>query len=168
MKIDGTNTGSVCAMLNTQAAERVKEASEKNVPESDGEKKRDKYVQGEADKPIGLYSIEQDEDGGRAVRYDAPEKSEKADEPEKNDEQKKTEDEKSDKSEKSEKCTADTDKVDREIKRLREKEKALAQRLRGTSDEEKARELERELAKVKNELTVKDNDSYRRSHTVFS
>ena len=35
-------------------------------------------------------------------------------------------------------------------------------------DEMKARELEKELAQVERELSRKDNDTYRRQHTVFS
>ena len=73
----------------------------------------------------------------------------------------------SDKSDKTpEKCTGNTDKVDREIKQLKEEKRKLEQELRTTLDTQKARELTRKLAKVEQELQQKDNDSYRRQNTV--
>lgn len=68
-----------------------------------------------------------------------------------------------------ESCTANTDKVDREIKKLKEKKQELEQQIRSASgDEEKTRELEKKLAQVEQELKRKDNDTYRRQNTVFS
>lgn len=68
-----------------------------------------------------------------------------------------------------EKCVGNTDRVDREIRKLKEKKQQLMQQIRMASgDEEKVRELEKKLAQVESELSQKDNDSYRRQHTVFS
>ena len=61
---------------------------------------------------------------------------------------------------------ADGDKVDREIKQLKEEKRKLEQELRTTLDTQKARELTRKLAQVEQELQQKDNDSYRRQNTV--
>lgn len=69
---------------------------------------------------------------------------------------------------KTEKCTANTDKVDREIEKLKKKKKELESQLRTEEDEGKRRSLEGELAQVERELRQKDNDGYRRQHTVFS
>ncbi len=69
---------------------------------------------------------------------------------------------------KSEKCTCNTDKVDREIERLKKKQKQLEQQINNTADPKKAEALEKELAQVEHELSQKDNDSYRRQHAVFS
>lgn len=67
-----------------------------------------------------------------------------------------------------EKCTGSTDKADREIEKLKEKKKQLEQRIHAASgDERKTAELRRELAQVESELSRKDNDTYRRQHTVF-
>lgn len=67
----------------------------------------------------------------------------------------------------SEKCTADTDKADREIEALKKKRTELEKQLISCSDERKEAELERKLANAENELRMKDNNSYRRSKTVF-
>lgn len=69
---------------------------------------------------------------------------------------------------KSESCRANTDKVDREIEKLKQKEAELEKKLTMEKDESKKKELEKELSNVKRELQQKDNDAYRRSHTVFS
>ena len=69
---------------------------------------------------------------------------------------------------KTEKCTGNTDKVDREIEKLKKRKKELESQLRTEEDEGKRRSLEGELAQVERELSQKDNDGYRRQHTVFS
>lgn len=69
---------------------------------------------------------------------------------------------------KTEKCTANTDKVDREIEKLKKKKKELEQKAAAETDPEKAERLKSQLAQVERELKQKDNDGYRRSHTVFT
>lgn len=69
---------------------------------------------------------------------------------------------------KPESCTANTDKVDREIERLKKKLAELEQQLNTETDERKIKQLESELAQVQNELRQKDNDTYRRQHTQFT
>ena len=44
----------------------------------------------------------------------------------------------------------------------------LKSQINTCEDPEKAEKLKKELALVENELRQKDNDGYRRSHTVFS
>ncbi len=71
----------------------------------------------------------------------------------------------------AEKCEGNTDKVEREIKKLKEKKQQLEAQIQSASasgDEKKIRELEKKLAQVEQELRQKDNDTYRRRHTVFS
>ncbi|MDE6815898.1 MAG: hypothetical protein K2P71_07705, partial [Lachnospiraceae bacterium] len=66
-------------------------------------------------------------------------------------------------------CVANTDRVDRDIRQLKKKRQELEQKIRSASgDERKIRELEKKLAQVEQELRRKDNDTYRRQHTVFS
>ncbi len=85
----------------------------------------------------------QDENGNRKVFFDDPKKSE-------------------------EKCVGNTDKVDREIQKLKEKQQQLEQQIRSaTNDEQKVRELEKKLAQVEGELRQKDNDTYRRQNSEF-
>ena len=69
---------------------------------------------------------------------------------------------------KTEKCTGNTDKVDREIEKLKKRKKELESQLRTVEDEGKRKSLESQLAQVERELRQKDNDGYRRQHTVFS
>ena len=69
---------------------------------------------------------------------------------------------------KAERCTANTDQVDREIERLKKRKETLEQRISAQTDDAKIKELERKLAQVERELAQKNNDAYRRQHTVFS
>ncbi len=95
------------------------------------------------EKPSGLYQLGQDENGNRKVFFDDPKKSE-------------------------EKCVGNTDKVDREIEKLKEKQQQLEQQIQtAAGDEEKVRELEKKLAQVEAELRQKDNDTYRRQNSEF-
>ncbi len=98
---------------------------------------RDKYVPSEKDEPIGIYCVSHDENGNPRI------------------------------SSYSDTVTANTNKVDREIKNLREKQKALIQKLR-TADEDTSSELKRELEQVNAELAQKDNDNYRKKNTSFT
>ena len=112
----------------------------------------DEYVPEEKQKPSGRYWLGRDEDGRPKVCFDDPERADGMpfDAP------------------KAERCTANTDQVDREIQRLRQRKETLEQQINSQTDEAKLRELERKLAQVERELTLKDNDTYRRQHTVFS
>ncbi len=106
---------------------------------------RDEYISSEqsAGRASGLYGLGQDENGDPKVMYDDPEKAEK--------------------------CTTDTDRVDREIEKLKEEKKQLEQQLRAVTGEEgKTREIERKLAQIESELSQKDNDAYRRQKALIS
>ncbi len=145
------------SQYTTDHAERLKAEQEKAKETEKGhndEKAPDKipdlqdeYISSEKSgtKASGLYRLGQDEDGRRKIFFDdTPEKP-------------------------AEKCTGNTDKVDREIKKLKEKKKELEQQIRSASgDEKKVRELENKLAQTESELRQKDNDTYRRQHSTFS
>ena len=119
---------------------------------------KDEYISSERSgrKPSGLYRLGQDENGSPKVLYDDPKKpvgADKGGSPERAEEE----------------CTGNTDQVDREIEKLKEKKQQLEQQIKMASgDEEKVRELEDQLAQVENELSRKDNDTYRRQHSVFT
>ena len=67
------------------------------------------------------------------------------------------------------KCIGNTDRVDQEIRKLKEQKKQLQQQIKSAAgDEEKVRQLQAELAQVENELSQKDNDTYRKQNTVFT
>ena len=131
---------------------------------------RDEYISSEksGQKPTGLYRVGQDENGNRKIFFDDP-KAGRADG--KDGRLGKGEDGKGPKvsgdsqGEPEEKCVANTDKVDREIKKLKEKKQQLEQQIQAAfGDEKKIRELEKKLAQVENQLSRKDNDTYRRQN----
>ena len=106
--------------------------------------------------PIGAVIVK----NGKIIARGHNQKEEKADAP--------ANDRKTDSGKKPETCTANSDKVDREIERLKKKLAELEQQLNTETDERKIKQLESELAQVQNELRQKDNDAYRRQHTQFT
>lgn len=112
---------------------------------------RDEFVPSEEKEPIGLYSVAPDENGEPRISFDRTDNksNDNKDEPE------------------EDTVTANTDSVDREIKDLRNKAQMLGQKLR-SADDETAGEIRRELEQVNAELAQKDNDEYRRQHTIFT
>ena len=159
-----------------QRAEKVKEA-EKAAEEKNAGKlsePRDEYISSEksGQKPTGLYRVGQDENGNRKIFFDDPKAGHVK---EQDDRSEKSEDGKAPKvggdsqGKPAEKCVTNTDKVDREIKKLKEKKQQLEQQIQSASgDEKKIRELEKKLAQVENELSQKDNDTYRRQNASVS
>lgn len=126
---------------------------------------KDEYIPSENDEPIGLYRVSEDEDGNPKIDFDQkPEpSSQKADDgksPEKAENKPSPKD-------KSESCTCNTDKVDSELRRLREKREQLEQKLR-TAEGENAERLEKQLKSIESELALKDNDNYRRQQAEFN
>lgn len=123
------------------------------------------YISSEksGEKPNGLYRVGEDENGNRKIFFEDPNKSGNADRKQ----QPKVNADKPEQSE--EKCVGNSDKVEREIRKLKEKKQQLEQQIRTASgDEKKVKELEKKLAQVENELSQKDNDTYRRQNTTFS
>lgn len=147
----------------------VKEPREVQRPEEEAEERpqksvRDEYISEEKQDPTGRYWLRKDENNKPKIYFDdpkreadGPEESKKADAPEKKVSE-----------EKGKTCTANTDKVDREIEKLKKKKAELEQQLNSEKDERKIGELEKELAQVERELRQKDNDTYRRQHTQFT
>ena len=159
-----------------QRAEKAKEA-EKAAEEKNAGKlsePRDEYISSEksGQKPTGLYRVGQDENGKRKLFFDDPKAGHAYG---KDDRSRESEDGKApkaggDSQEKpAEKCVTNTDKVDREIKKLKEKKQQLEQQIQSAfGDEKEIRELEKKLAQVENELSQKDNDTYRRQNASVS
>ncbi len=120
---------------------------------------QDEYISSEksGNQPTGLYRAGRDENGNPKIFFDDP----KAGHAPKagGDSQGKP----------AEKCVTNTDRVDREIKKLKEEKQQLKQQIQSASgDEKKIRELEKKLAQVENELVQKDNDTYRRQNASVS
>lgn len=121
----------------------------------------DEYVPEEKPEPSGRYWLGRDEDGQPKLYFDDPELP--ADATQKPD----SAQEKSPGG-KAERCTGSTDRVDREIERLKQKKEELERQISAQTDDTKVKALEQKLAQVERELSQKDNDAYRRRHTVFS
>ena len=157
-------------------AEKAKEAEEAAEGKNSGKlpKPRDEYISSEksGQKPTGLYRVGQDGNGSRKIFFDDP----KADHTNRKDNpSREGEDGKEPKvsgdcqGKPAEKCVTNTDQVDREIEKLKEKKQQLEQQIQSASgDEKKIRELEKKLAQVENELSQKDNDTYRRQNASVS
>ena len=108
----------------------------------------DEYVPEEKPEPSGRYRLGKDEDGKPKIDFDGPEKSG------------------SDKDGQS--CTCNTDKVDREIEKLKKQKQELEQQINRETDESKMEDLKAKLAQIEKELSQKDNDTYRRQHAVYT
>lgn len=151
-----------------EKAKEVKKESDDAKTSNRTLDRQDEYVKGgEEDKKLnGLYRLGTDENGRRKIVYDDPKKSAGADKAvEKG--QPKADPDRPENSE--EKCIGNTDQVEREIRKLKERKEQLEQQIQSArSDEEKVRELEKKLAQVENELRQKDNDTYRRQNASFT
>ena len=123
----------------------------------------DEYVPEEKPEPTGRYRLGKDEDGKPKIYFDAPDASDASDGdkgaegPEKSG---------SDKDGQS--CTCNTDKVDREIEKLKKQKQELEQQINRETDESKIEDLKAKLAQIEKELSQKDNDTYRRQHAVYT
>lgn len=174
MKIGSNSSIDIMKQANLQKVQRAAQNALKRQEEFPDEKsnrsaKRDEYIPSEKDEPIGLYNMEYDENGSPGIKFDSPESkpADKPDKPNKSEDKPEGPEEPEKESSKSEKCVCDTGKVDRELKKLREKAERLEQQLRSASGEE-AEKLQKQLAAAQSELAQKDNDTYRKSHAEFS
>lgn len=122
----------------------------------------DEYVEGKGRQPSpGLYEVKEDGEGGYQVSFqpyseDGEEAAPAAsgrDVPE------------------GSKTTVNTDKVDAEIRKLKEKRESLEQQLsqaQDSGDGQKAEALKRKLASADAEVSAKDNDAYRKQHAIIT
>ncbi|WP_204789207.1 hypothetical protein [Oscillibacter sp. CU971] len=163
-----------------QGAERTAKTRPASQPASKAPLRpvKDEYVPEEKQASYGRYWLGKDEDGSPKIYFDDPEAAEdapvspeapKAEYPD--GEKEPMSPEKAgppDKGGREEKCVSNTDAVDREIRKLKEKKEKLEAKLDRETDETKRGDLERQLAQVDSELSQKDNDAYRRQHTKFT
>lgn len=149
---------SPASSASTVSAAGIKEPQAVPRPESTNQERpvkpvMDEYVPEEKSEPSGRYWPGKDEDGKPKIYFDDPEQDRKASGSE------------------AERCTCSTDKVDREIEKLKKEQEKLERQLSSAAnhaDNEKIRELERKLAQIEGQLRQKDNDTYRRQHAEFS
>ncbi len=134
----------------------VKELKEKNVVEI-----KDIYTSNKENskEPTGLYKLVE-KDGVKKIEYDKIDKVNKTEEKAKTDNKEKTE--------KANVYHVNTDKVDREIEKIKNKKKELINqisRLSASDDIERTQKLKAELARIESELSMKDNDAYRKANS---
>ena len=177
MPISGVNNGAVQPLTT---AEKVLGASRVQKPEEESQGRQpkpvmDEYVPEEPREPSGRYWVGKDEDGQPKIYFDdrsraedaakQPEGTPEAEEPDPAGQGAKGPEGKKDKGETWE---CNTDKVDREIEKLKKQQQELEQRLNTETDAAKIKALERQLAQVEQELKQKDNDTYRRQNAVYT
>lgn len=172
MEINGSYHSRKIDYVSQPKEERPQERTQ---PEQEGiPAPKDEYISSEKAgvRPSGLYRLGQDGSGNPKIVYEDPKKEDlKEGNPKKaapSGQQPEAEPA-GVPEDPQEKCVASTDKVDREIRKLKEKKQQLEQQIQAASgDERKVQELERKLAQVEGELGRKDNDTYRRQHTTIA
>ena len=175
MPISDVSTGAIQPLT---MAEKVLGASKFQKPEEEAQGRQlkpvmDEYVPEEPQEPSGRYWMGRDEDGQPKIYFDDPERAANApkqpeDTPEAEEPDPAGQGAKGPEGEKDkdEVWEGNSDKVDREIEKLKKKQQELEQRRNTETDEAKIKDLERQLAQVERELKQKDNDTYRRQHTT--
>ena len=148
--ISGINSGAAQPSVPIAGVDETKKVRR---PEDETQSRRqkpvmDEYVPEEKPEPSGRYRLGKDEDGKPKIDFDGPEKSG------------------SDKDGQS--CTCNTDKVDREIEKLKKQKQELEQQINRETDESKTEDLKAKLAQIEKELSQKDNDTYRRQHATYT
>ena len=163
--ISGINSGAAQPSVPVAGVDELKKVQR---PEDETQSRcqkpvMDEYVPEEKPEPSGRYWLGKDEDGKPKIYFDAPDASDASDGdkgaegPEKSG---------SDKDGQS--CTCNTDKVDREIEKLKKQKQELEQQINRETDESKTEDLKAKLAQIEKELSQKDNDTYRRQHATYT
>lgn len=126
----------------------------------------------------GIYHLSKDEDGNPKIVFDAPDRMEKDSDKLSDAEDNLMSDEAPQKVDGSDspkeepettQCITNTDKVDKEIKKLKEERKQILQELgKAGEDEEKQADLQKRLSELDAELQAKDNDAYRKQHATHT
>ena len=163
--ISGINSGAAQPSVPVAGVDELKKVQR---PEDETQSRcqkpvMDEYVPEEKPEPSGRYWLGKDEDGKPKIYFDAPDASDASDGdkgaegPEKSG---------SDKDGQS--CTCNTDKVDREIEKLKKQKQELEQQINRETDESKIGDLKAKLAQIEKELGQKDNDTYKRQHATYT
>lgn len=149
--ISGLNNEAIRPLASPERTQGAPEVKKPEEPQGRQPKAMmDEYVPEEQPEPSGRYWMGKDEEGQPKIHFDDP--GQAAGAPKKPEE----------------KWMGNTDKVDREIEKLKKKKQELEQKLNTEADEARIKDLERQLAQVERELQQKDNDTYRKQHTTFT
>lgn len=149
-----------------QPVQRVKQIEREDQPKTlpqEPVQDPDEYTQAPPKPSAGLYYVGQDEEGQRQIFFDAPSDTPNAQNAPEDAQDKEAE------AAPSETLTTDTDKVDAEIRRLRNRQSELKQQVnQAANDPERQAELQKKLNQAENELRAKDNDAYRRQNAQYT
>lgn len=136
--------------------EQQKGQESRNTSSNDIKKWVDTYEAQPPQQSAGVYQVTHDENGRRIIQVD--ESCETA--------QGQPKAKPQDESEKPNivKTTVNTDKVDKEIEKLKQTQTQLEQKVAAAKEPEEKEKLETQLVQVNAELKAKDNDTYRQQH----
>ncbi len=136
--------------------EQQKGQESRNTSSNDIKKRVDTYEAQPPQQSAGVYQVTRDENGRRIIQVD--ESCETA--------QGQPKAKPQDESEKPNivKTTVNTDKVDKEIEKLKQTQTQLEQKIAAAKEPKEKEKLEAQLAQVNAELKAKDNDTYRQQH----
>lgn len=136
--------------------EQQKGQESRNTSSNDIKKRVDTYEAQPPQQSAGVYQVTHDENGRRIIQVD--ESCEAA--------QGQPKAKPQDESEKPNivKTTVNTDKVDKEIEKLKQTQTQLEQKIAAAKEPKEKEKLEAQLAQVNAELKAKDNDTYRQQH----
>ena len=136
--------------------EQQKGQESRNTSSNDIKKRVDTYEAQPPQQSAGVYQVTHDENGRRIIQVD--ESCETA--------QGQPKAKPQDESEKPNivKTTVNTDKVDKEIEKLKQTQTQLEQKVAAAKEPKEKEKLEAQLAQVNAELKAKDNDTYRQQH----
>ena len=136
--------------------EQQKGQESRDTSSNDIKKRVDTYEAQPPQQSAGVYQVTHDENGRRIIQVD--ESCETA--------QGQPKAKPQDESEKPNivKTTVNTDKVDKEIEKLKQTQTQLEQKIAAAKEPKEKEKLEAQLAQVNAELKAKDNDTYRQQH----
>lgn len=136
--------------------EQKKQQEGRNDSSIELKKRFDTYEAQPQQQSAGVYQVTHDAEGHQIIQVD--DNLETA--------QEQTEAQPQDEGEKPMivKTTGNTDKVDREIEKLKQTQAQLEQKIAAAKEPKDKESLETQLAQVEAELKLKDNDTYRRQH----
>lgn len=136
--------------------EQQKGQESRNTSSNDIKKRVDTYEAQPPQQSAGVYQVTHDENGRRIIQVD--ESCETA--------QGQPKAKPQDESEKPNivKTTVNTDKVDKEIEKLKQTQTQFEQKIAAAKGPKEKEKLEAQLAQVNAELKAKDNDTYRQQH----
>ena len=134
----------------SEKAEDTQKTAEQAVQKNP--ERKDEFHPKPAEGSAGIYQPYRDEQGNRAVLFSPA------------DEKSPVEGQNQPQQPVIMKTVASTDRVDREIQKLKQQCTELSQRAASEKNPERAEELKNQLAQIEAELARKDNDTYRRQH----